>query len=240
MVELVGRGQHSVPSECADAVKWAAAVTAELRGDLKMRIGLSSGRLQKAPEGFLDREGVTAVMAEARQGRRDFIRNAFAAATVGAAAPVAMAQGNPVPKEGVEDGVVFDGRGNEVPALGAEESGGAEDGEVVGLGATTGEDDLAGLAGPEPGHAVAGVVEEFAGLASEMVDAGRIGPAAFEGCEEGFADDAVERGGGVVVAVDPLHGVRRFARAVSGRRARWRRGRRRRGCRTWGDSARAR
>ena len=42
------------------------------------------GRLIKAPENFLDPQGVRAVMHEARQGRRDFIRSAFAAAVAGA------------------------------------------------------------------------------------------------------------------------------------------------------------
>ncbi|HUG20977.1 sulfite dehydrogenase [Piscinibacter sp.] len=53
------------------------------------------GRLRKAPEGFLDRTGVRAVFAEARSGRRDFIRSAFAAAGVAAAAPSALAGANP-------------------------------------------------------------------------------------------------------------------------------------------------
>ena len=52
----------------------------------------SQGRLQKAPENFLDRGGIAAVVQEACTGRRDFIRGAFAAAAAGAVAPVAMAQ----------------------------------------------------------------------------------------------------------------------------------------------------
>jgi len=50
------------------------------------------GRLLKAPENFIDRQGVAMVVQEARSGRRDFIRSAFAAATAGAAAPLALAQ----------------------------------------------------------------------------------------------------------------------------------------------------
>jgi sulfane dehydrogenase subunit SoxC len=44
-----------------------------------------AGRLRKAPENFLDRDGVGAVWREAKAGRRDFIRKAFAAAAAGAA-----------------------------------------------------------------------------------------------------------------------------------------------------------
>ncbi|NCA02733.1 MAG: twin-arginine translocation signal domain-containing protein, partial [Sphingomonadaceae bacterium] len=59
-----------------------------------------SGRVQKAPENFLDQAGIRTVFAEGKKGRRDFIRSAFAAAAAGAAAPVALAQSNPVPSEG--------------------------------------------------------------------------------------------------------------------------------------------
>ena len=45
---------------------------------------IPSGRLRKAPENFLDRDGVGAVWREAKAGRRDFIRKAFATAAAGA------------------------------------------------------------------------------------------------------------------------------------------------------------
>lgn len=50
------------------------------------------GRLQKAPEYFLSREDVRTVFAEAKNGRRGFLRNAFAAAVAGASASAALAQ----------------------------------------------------------------------------------------------------------------------------------------------------
>lgn len=50
------------------------------------------GRLRKAPENFLDAAGVRTVFAEAKKGRRDFIRGAFAAAVAGGAAARASAQ----------------------------------------------------------------------------------------------------------------------------------------------------
>ena len=61
---------------------------------------LNSGRVLKAPENFLSKDGIKTVVAQARGGRRDFIRNAFAAAVAGAAAPAALSQVNPVPVEG--------------------------------------------------------------------------------------------------------------------------------------------
>jgi sulfane dehydrogenase subunit SoxC len=59
-----------------------------------------AGRLIKAPENFLSPDGVRTVFREGKQGRRDFIRSAFAAASAGAASVAASAQGNPVPSEG--------------------------------------------------------------------------------------------------------------------------------------------
>ncbi|MBI5276762.1 MAG: sulfite dehydrogenase [Burkholderiales bacterium] len=51
-----------------------------------------AGRLAKAPENFIGREGVERVFAEARAGRRDFLRSAFAAAAAGVAASGTLAQ----------------------------------------------------------------------------------------------------------------------------------------------------
>jgi len=53
---------------------------------------MNAPRLQKAPENFLDREGIAEVTAQARGGRRDFLRGAFAAAAAGLALPAARAQ----------------------------------------------------------------------------------------------------------------------------------------------------
>ena len=66
----------------------------------------SHGRLRKAPEGFVDRAGVQTVFEEARHGRRDFIRGAFAAALAGSAATRAAAQANPVPAEGGDPNIL--------------------------------------------------------------------------------------------------------------------------------------
>jgi sulfane dehydrogenase subunit SoxC len=71
-----------------------------------MRDELGSGRVQKAPESFLSRDGIKTVFAEAKKGRRDFIRNAFAAAAAGVAVPAALAQGNPVPTEGGDPNIL--------------------------------------------------------------------------------------------------------------------------------------
>jgi len=53
---------------------------------------LRAGRLRKAPENFLGANDIRTVRAEARRGRRDFIRNSFAAAMAGGAAAYAGAQ----------------------------------------------------------------------------------------------------------------------------------------------------
>ena len=67
------------------------------------------GRLLKAPENFLTPQGVRQVFAEAKQGRRGFIRSAFAAvAATGATAAtgLASAASNPVPAEGGDPNIL--------------------------------------------------------------------------------------------------------------------------------------
>lgn len=72
------------------------------------RTGGPSGRLVKAPENFLDADGVRQVFEEAKHGRRDFIRRAFAAAAAGGAlaATRARASANPVPAEGGDPNIL--------------------------------------------------------------------------------------------------------------------------------------
>jgi sulfane dehydrogenase subunit SoxC len=75
------------------------------------------GRLLKAPEHFIDGDGVRTVWREARAGRRDFLRSAFAgAAAAGAAASVAAADDPaivdlPAHSRGLGRPVVTDGYG---------------------------------------------------------------------------------------------------------------------------------
>ena len=65
-----------------------------------------SGRLIKAPENFLSRSDIRTVVDEARQGRRGFIRSAFAAVAVGAAVPAVMAQSNAAGSDGGDDNIL--------------------------------------------------------------------------------------------------------------------------------------
>jgi sulfane dehydrogenase subunit SoxC len=57
-----------------------------------MQQDMRQGRLVKAPENFLDAAGVARVAEEARHGRRDFLRGAFAAAAAVAGTGAARAQ----------------------------------------------------------------------------------------------------------------------------------------------------
>ena len=67
---------------------------------------IRSGAIQKAPENFLNRDGIQTVASDARQGRRDFMRTAFAAAAASAGASAALAQGNPVPSAGGDPNIL--------------------------------------------------------------------------------------------------------------------------------------
>jgi sulfane dehydrogenase subunit SoxC len=64
-----------------------------------------AGRVIKAPENFLSKEGIRTVFKQAKAGRRDFIRSAFAAAAA-TAAGTAAAQSNPVPTEGGDPNIL--------------------------------------------------------------------------------------------------------------------------------------
>jgi sulfane dehydrogenase subunit SoxC len=60
---------------------------------------MDTGRVRMAPESFLDQDGIRRAAQEARQGRRDFLRGAFAAAAAGAAGAAAAAT-SPAPADG--------------------------------------------------------------------------------------------------------------------------------------------
>jgi len=68
--------------------------------------GNISGRIIKAPEHFLDQAGIRQVWAESKDGRRDFLRKAFAAAAAGAGSAAALAQGNPVVSDGGDPNIL--------------------------------------------------------------------------------------------------------------------------------------
>lgn len=80
---------------------------------------MNTGRVLKAPENFLDAQGIRQAASEARQGRRDFLRGAFAAAAAAgtAGATHAQAKGDPnileLPEHsrGLGQPVVTDGYG---------------------------------------------------------------------------------------------------------------------------------
>jgi sulfane dehydrogenase subunit SoxC len=66
-------------------------------------------RITKAPENFLNRDAVAAVFSEAKDGRRDFIRKAFASAVatgVATASTNIAAQANPVPSSGGDPAIL--------------------------------------------------------------------------------------------------------------------------------------
>jgi sulfane dehydrogenase subunit SoxC len=75
-----------------------------------MPLDMIFGKVRKAPESFLSREGLGIVMSQAKEGRRDFIRGAFRSAVtataVGVAVPGALAQSNPVPSEGGDPNIL--------------------------------------------------------------------------------------------------------------------------------------
>ena len=67
---------------------------------------MPGGRVQKAPESFLNPQGVKAVFAQARQGRRDFLRKAFAAAATGAGAAAAVGSSSVMAQDGGDPAIL--------------------------------------------------------------------------------------------------------------------------------------
>ena len=68
--------------------------------------GGPAGRLLKAPENFIGPAQAQALAAQNLAGRRNFVRNAFAAALAGASAPAALAQGMPAPDDGSDPNIL--------------------------------------------------------------------------------------------------------------------------------------
>lgn len=112
--------------------------------------------------------------------------------------------------DGVEDGVVLDGGGDDVvpAAAGALREGGAPDGCVIGFGAAGGEDDLAGRSSEEVGDGLAGGMDSAASFLALEVNAGGVAPVGGEEGEHGFDDAGIRGGGRGVVEVDARHGSR--------------------------------
>ena len=107
---------------------------------------------------------------------------------------------------GLEDGGVFDGRGDDVAARGIGGGGPEEDG-VVGLGGAGGEEDFGGVGGvEEAGDGGAEGGEMAGGLGGRGVHAGGVVEAFAEEGGGGGGDLGGDGGGGVVVCVDDGHG----------------------------------
>ena len=109
---------------------------------------------------------------------------------------------------GVEDGVVLDAGGDDVGALfgGGELGGdGAEESEVVALGAAGGEDDLGGAAVEQAGDGVAGVIDGGAGVLAVLMDGAGVAKVLDPEWAHGLEDLWQQRRGRVRVHVDAVH-----------------------------------
>ena len=102
--------------------------------------------------------------------------------------------------------VVLDGRGDQVVALGAQMPGGAEDREVVALGAAAGENHLARLGPEHGGDPVPGVVQQRPRPSADLVNARRVAPDFPQKRQHRLPDRWIERRGGVVIEINRRHG----------------------------------
>src|SRR5690606_34485342 len=190
--ELLGGQRHAVAhDERADAAGTAALVGGQGdevgRGGVGAQVepaeGLGGIGVEPAPGGSLGHQrpdlgqgldGAHLVVDEPDRDERDVaveqvgeVVEVDDAATVDADELAAGGQ-----RRG-EHGVVLDGGDQHSPGLRGED---AAHGQVVGLGAAAGVDDLAGPAAGDGGEAVAGLVEVVAGVAGEGVGPRRVAP----------------------------------------------------------------
>ena len=98
--------------------------------------------------------------------------------------------------------MVLDAGGDEVGPFGK----GAEEGEVVALGAAGGEDDLGGAAVEEVGDLLAGVVDGGASELALLMDGTGVAVVLEEEGTHGFEDFGEQRCGRVRDHVDSAHG----------------------------------
>ena len=100
---------------------------------------------------------------------------------------------------------MLDGAGDNVLVRGGRGARHAENGEIVGLGAAAGEDDLRRGGVDERGHLAARGFQALLGGLSEMVDAGRVTIHLSEARHHRLEDLRIDRCGGVVIEVEVLH-----------------------------------
>ena len=104
--------------------------------------------------------------------------------------------------DGVADGVVLDRTGDDPVAASLAGPGRALEGEVVGLGAAGGEDDLARSGAKGSGHALVGLVQPRAGTPAEAVQRGGVAEIVRQERQHGLEGFTPQRSGGGVVEVD--------------------------------------
>src|SRR5205814_564574 len=107
--------------------------------------------------------------------------------------------------DGTEHGIVFDGRGDQMPATVRISVGNASQGKVVTLGAAGGKDHVPCLDAVESRDLVAGLVDRLPGALAETIDAGGIAELLGQVRHHGLENLGVERRGGRMVQVHHRH-----------------------------------
>ena len=114
-------------------------------------------------------------------------------------------------QRGIHDGVVLDGAGDDVDlshwhAVGNMAAKDSEDGEIIALRSSTGEDDLGRPAIQEAGNGFTGAFDRGAGLLPVAMHAAGVAELLFHGGAHGFPHLRQQRRGGVGVHVNAVHG----------------------------------
>jgi len=108
---------------------------------------------------------------------------------------------------GVEDGFVFDVGCDDVLGCAGSGTNDSEDGVIVGLGATAGEDDLLRAGAEKSSDLIAGGFDGGAGTLANGVNGGGVAEFGGEIGKHRVEDGGLDGGGGVEIEIDAVHGA---------------------------------
>ena len=107
--------------------------------------------------------------------------------------------------QGVQHRVMLKGGGNDVLfALASPQTGGRDDGLVIGFAAAGGEDDFPRLAAKSLGYLGTGFFQHFLGLLTYRVEAGGVAVVIIKACDHGVFCRVTHTGGGGIIGIN-LH-----------------------------------
>ena len=101
--------------------------------------------------------------------------------------------------------MMLNGTGNEMTAFALQQSGDAENRQIIGFSSSAGKDEFTRFGPEKPGGPITVIIEQGTGAAAEMMNTRGISPNFLKKRLHRRADHRVERRGSVVVEVNRAH-----------------------------------